>query len=318
MSLTSAGDFWKKFFENLVIGGSFFFVFISGFLFHHVFYHKFEYGSFLRKKFANVVLPYLFLGGSLDFLRVYVFMDHQLDYDSLFLWGRWLISGNFMLAYWYIPFVFCIYLLSPFFISYIESRFRVQLSWLVFFVLVSLFVHRPEAANTYEVAVLHNLLYFSSVYLLGIAVALYRKELFSFLAGRELWFLAAGLCAAAIETFNGKSGNYSKDIWAYEGVDWQYVQKFFLCFFYLSLFKKYARPDWFLLNKVATTSFGIFFIHPILLMLLLKLPFDQDFYRLNGIGSVFIVAFLVLGASMGIALLIKKFIPRYSRNLIGY
>lgn len=48
--------------RNFIAGGTSLFVFISGFLFHHVFYPKFQYKKFLIQKCYNVLLPYLILG----------------------------------------------------------------------------------------------------------------------------------------------------------------------------------------------------------------------------------------------------------------
>ena len=47
--------------QNLTQGGTSFFVFISGFLFHHIFYKKFELKRFMIKKTKYVLVPYLIL-----------------------------------------------------------------------------------------------------------------------------------------------------------------------------------------------------------------------------------------------------------------
>lgn len=54
-------DFYNKVIYNFINGGTGMFVFISGFLFYSVFYKKFEYKNFIKKKFQNVYIPYLLL-----------------------------------------------------------------------------------------------------------------------------------------------------------------------------------------------------------------------------------------------------------------
>ncbi len=56
-------DCWlEKVAVNLLKGGTSLFVFISGFLFHHVFYQRFTYRRFVTSKVKNLLIPYLLLG----------------------------------------------------------------------------------------------------------------------------------------------------------------------------------------------------------------------------------------------------------------
>ena len=48
--------------RNIIKGGTSLFVFISGLLFHHVFYQKYHYKNFFIKKCNHVLVPYLILG----------------------------------------------------------------------------------------------------------------------------------------------------------------------------------------------------------------------------------------------------------------
>ena len=50
-----------KVFASLILGGTQLFVFISGFLFHHVYSQNFSYKNFIKKKIRNILFPYLFL-----------------------------------------------------------------------------------------------------------------------------------------------------------------------------------------------------------------------------------------------------------------
>ena len=46
---------------NLIIGGTSFFVFISGFLFHHVIYKRYDFKTFFVKQSKHVLIPYLII-----------------------------------------------------------------------------------------------------------------------------------------------------------------------------------------------------------------------------------------------------------------
>ena len=47
--------------RNVLTGGTALFVFISGFMFHHVFFDSFKYQKFVMAKVKNVLVPYLIL-----------------------------------------------------------------------------------------------------------------------------------------------------------------------------------------------------------------------------------------------------------------
>lgn len=71
-------SFFEKLAVNLISGGTTLFVFISGFLFHHIFLTKFEYSKFIKSKFQNVFVPYFFL------TLPYIFVNLQGYGNSMF------------------------------------------------------------------------------------------------------------------------------------------------------------------------------------------------------------------------------------------
>lgn len=67
----------EKLVKAVIKGGISPFVFISGFLFHHIFYRRgFDYKKFMKNKFKNVLLPYtiVVIPG-----LIYVVSQHNLD-----------------------------------------------------------------------------------------------------------------------------------------------------------------------------------------------------------------------------------------------
>ena len=119
----------EKLIKAIIKGGTSPFVFISGFLFHHIFYRRgFDYKKFMKNKLKNVLLPYtiVVIPG-----LIYAVHQHQLD---LFIYEKnkilytllYYLSGNALTATWYIPFAMLLFIASPIFIKFIELEDRRQ------------------------------------------------------------------------------------------------------------------------------------------------------------------------------------------------
>lgn len=100
----------------LFTGGTFLFLFIAGYLFQYLSY-KFDYVTYLKKKFINVILPYWFavIPGA---LAIAFFCSEPNNYlynkplwirfFNPFLWGQ-LVNG----PCWYVPMITVVFLVSP-------------------------------------------------------------------------------------------------------------------------------------------------------------------------------------------------------------
>jgi len=62
--------------DNIIAGVTTLFVFIFGFLFHHIFYKKYVYQKFIINKFRNVLIPYLVLSCEPILMLVGAQSDH--------------------------------------------------------------------------------------------------------------------------------------------------------------------------------------------------------------------------------------------------
>lgn len=186
---------------NIISGGTSLFVFISGFLFHHVFYRTFDYRQFMLKKIRNVYFPYLFLSifgiwhalvTRIPFPEYYFGPDDTL-YDQvvrpalLYLWT----GGVFV--YWYIPFIMGMFLLSPLFIRFIESSRRFRGVLICLTLAISLFMHRP--VNNFSI--LQSMVFFLPVYLFGMCCSLEKEWIYARLSER-LWLLLIGAILLAM------------------------------------------------------------------------------------------------------------------------
>lgn len=307
---------------NLVTGGTFLFVFISGFLFHHVFYAKYEFKAFMRAKLRNVLVPYLVL--SILPITIQI-LHHKVAWGSYFEptgtspaeiyfipYLKFLWTGAAVTAYWYIPFILWTFMLSPLHVRFIRASPNMQFMVLVLLSAVSLFMHRPLA----NLAVWQSVLYFAPVYLLGIFSSMNREVIYTTLKGKEWLLLAATIGLAGLQAELGVCGNYEKEALSYGGVDVMFVQKVIMCFMLMVFLKRFDAVNNKIVHSVAATSFAIFFLHPFIIHFL-HVTVTPDiaekswiWYPLLTLG---IVGVCVLGAKA-----VKWLLPKFSRSLIGF
>jgi surface polysaccharide O-acyltransferase-like enzyme len=320
-------SFYEKVFANLITGGTIFFVFISGFLFHHVFYPKFQYQQFMVKKLKYVLLPYTIL--TLTGVGCFVFYLDRPPYAEVFItnqinsWYLYILlciqywwTGSILDAYWYIPFIMIIFALSPVFIKQIQLPIKVQLGLFIFLLCLSSFVQRP----THNLSPLHCVIYFIPVYMLGIMCSIKKVQVFKFLEGKSviLGFFVVLLSAAQIVIYNNYGNFHKSPLFSYRGIDMMIFQKILMCFFLLSLIQKFENKNIPFLKYIASASFAIYFIHPWILYFFDYLSVFERFNFLPGIlGSVVTVS-LVMALSLAIAAIIKWAFPNQSRFVIGW
>ena len=323
---------FEKLFYSFNLNGSIFFIFISGFLYNHIFYPRFEYKKFMLKKAKFVLLPYLFCSAipilyavsrTQENFWLDAFFYHngsnflpEAIADSQVLSAIWfLLTGRAVYAYWYIPMIMLIFALSPLINQLIQSKYLLQT--ILFMMPISAIVHRP-AQNLNP---LHSLVYFLPVYLLGIYSSIHQKQVYEFVKSKQVKItisitaIALGLIQVLI--FN-VSGNFSKDFFSVALPDINLLQKILLCFLLISILDNYENNDIPSMKKVAETSFAIYFIHPFLLnpltLISRNLGFDFD----GNVFTLFIATFCIVATAMAIAHLFKLVFKRNSRYLIGW
>ncbi|MEL7116961.1 MAG: acyltransferase, partial [Pseudomonadota bacterium] len=170
-------DTWaERTLRNVLSGATVIFVFVSGVMFHHVFARRYHYRTFLTKKLAALVPPYLLV--SAPFLVMLAFSVPAVGpYEGIGDILRRLLVGQTFIAYWYIPFILLTFVASPLHMAFIAARPVTR--WIVFAVLlaVSLVLHRSE----WDLNPLQSLVYFTPVYLAGILYSLHREALAPYL-----------------------------------------------------------------------------------------------------------------------------------------
>lgn len=308
-----------KIFHSITLNGSVYFVFISGFLFHHIFYPKFEYKKFMVKKIKYVLIPYLCLSVIPIIYTVFLknggeFLPDSWRSQPLLAVFWYLITGRISYAYWYIPMAMILFTVSPAVIWLIESKylFKVTLGLLT----LSVIIHRPiDNINT-----IHSFIYFLPVYLLGIYSSINKDKIYQYFNNKKriIAFLVVVLIGVIQVLVFQEYGNFHKEFWSWGLPDINLIQKIILCFLFMSILNDYENKEINIFNQTAQTSFAIYFIHPFLINSLYKLVTD---FNLNYSGNLFILlttTTMVILGSMAIAYIIKGIFKRASRYLIGW
>lgn len=310
----------ETFIHALSLNGTVYFVFISGFLYYHIFYHKFNYKKFMLKKAQYVLLPYLLICLIPILLTVFLNSGSETLPDNLsnqpllaIIW--YFATGQIVNAYWYIPMVMLLFAISPF-VNLIVRSDKVLEAFLVFLP-ISLIVHRPiDNINAF-----HSLIYFFPVYILGIWSSINNQKIYAYLKGNDkkilIVLLVIILGLIQILVFK-QPGNFHKEFWTITIPDVSLLQKILLCFLFMSILDIYENTNFSIVNKIAETSFPIYFIHPFLINALysvsikLKINYEGNFFTL------ILTAFLAVIVSMAIALGVKAVLKKNSRYLIGW
>lgn len=312
-------SFSEKVLANLITGGTALFVFISGFLFHHIYYIEFDQKAFILKKIKNVLIPYIVL--STGALTVRIILNKPIFfmgtlYEHIMDAGYRMLIGNITTGYWYIPFISIVFIVSPLFIRYIKFSFKMRIFLFFFCLLVSMLMQRPAD----NVSPIHSFLYFVSIYLLGINCSIDQQKIFNFIHDKTIVLGVFVLAFAMLEAATRNDfGNYSKtEMFSFNGIDIIIVQKIFMCFFFLSFFHKYENKNISILKFVAGLSFPIYFLHPWVLKLVAKMQL-VSYVKFLPDFSVFIMTTLVVTvSSIFVAYIIKLILRNNSKFVIGW
>jgi len=307
---------------NIITEGTALFVFISGFLFHQVFYSRFQYSRFMSKKFQRVFVPYLFwsaLALTLTF-STNIPLPAQFVGPGLSFWDQWLrpiflslITGGHFLAYWYIPFIMIMFLLSPLFIRFIKLERRTQVIVTLGMLLCSTLGQRPVN----NILVVQSVLFFSPVYLFGILCSIDKDWIYEHF-DKKVGLLALGVLLLSMiqSSYYPGAGSYHKPLFMLQAFDINIIQKLLLCLLCMVILHRYEHSENKILSALATSSFAIFFIHGWVIKGLFQLK--SWFPSAGGLWLLPFITCLVILGSYAVAVLIKKQFPKHSSLLIGW
>lgn len=310
--------FFEKLMFNFIKNGTVMFIIISGFLFQYL-SSKFNYKQFIFKKIKFIFLPYLI--SSTPFLG-YFFLTRFLKQSepTLILFKKvflYILIGNHLNSYWYIPMIVLVFLISPIILQVVNWKHFTKI--LPFLLLGSSIIHRPwNSSNPF-----HSLLYFLPVFMFGMIMCKFRKNVMSMLNNNILFVWIGFVVLLLIQTcFYEISGNIHihalRDVFSVP-VDVLLFQKIFLTllfFHYLQLAKEKSQK---ILSFFADISFGIFFLHPYIFYHFDQI-FEDGFFEVNSTLTFFLSWVIIIGLVVTTSLLVvlcKKILGNKSKFIIG-
>lgn len=331
--------------HSLFSNGTFFFVFIAGYLFWHL-KQRYQFKKYLITKIKFVGLPYLIVLSftmlliiALEYFQIQaVNFNHGISVSFTqplepYLGVVWnfLVGGNILVALWFIPFIFLIFISSSLIIKLGNSRYFL-LGFMPLLIL-SIFSFRPLLAETPYFFPVLMFLHFLGIFLLG--VFLKKKEAFLY-EHAHLFILPSLLLFALFVHLSVRQGFGHDFIPLLQSsrpehiINYEQLQMLFGVLFFLTLFfyleKKHQHyfaensPGVPLLYKIlaalGTYSFGIFFLHEFFIKLIRKLH-HLLVGDITTATSYFLIGFFVLLLTFLLVRAIVKLLPNKSRYLIG-
>jgi surface polysaccharide O-acyltransferase-like enzyme len=310
-----------RIFMGLFGDGSVVFVFVAGFLFCHL-HQGFEYGSYLKKKLSNIVVPYLLV--SIPAIVLALFRhDPAAQYPQLaghsvlyrILWFYIKGGAHMDFPLWFIPVIALYFLAAPLFSHIIGQP---ALFWVVppLFV-VSALLHRPQFPN---LDTFHAALYLLPAYLMGMWAGRSDQTTLKPLQDRPfLLYALLIVCWMIPFALDNHIGNHEESgYFTFETgiIDWLFVQKALLAVLLALALKRWPEAWHRRLSPLADTSFAVFFVHAYWLRVASH-AFAQYPVQ-GGLLTVCLFTAVIYALSHGTALTVKAVFPRYSRYLIGY
>ncbi|MBW6416752.1 acyltransferase [Celeribacter sp. PS-C1] len=296
---------------NLLTGATVFFVLISGILFQHVFVPRYTFRRFMRSKLRNVALPYLVL--ALPLTVFVVLHETSGEIGARFFYGaHLLISGNTVIAYWYVPAILVMFLMSPLHMAYQRLSLEHQLSLLAVLYLLSNIVQR----SVEDILIPQSVIYFTPVYLTGMTYVQHREAVLPWLKRLTfpLFVSAILLAMAAAET--GHYGNYHTDFsLRWSEIDLMMPQKLALSFAFLGLLERYGDRPIAWSQNLADASFGVFFLHAPMIYLLLEAGYQPLFAA--PLANIAVMTGVLFALCLSSIALLRRVFPNHSRQLVG-
>ncbi len=318
--------FWEITLTNLLNGGTYLFVFISGFLFHHLFYARFNFKQFMSKKIKNVFIPFLIL--NLIATVYFVFYKHTGPMEDYYYTGLtgiydeyirpftlYMVTGA-LFPYWYVPFIMVVFLLSPWFVDYIRLSTKMRIFLFIIAAVISNEIQRPHS-NLFAP---QSVIYFLPVYMFGILSSLHKELIYRKVQGKEPLLVIAIILLAVINTryFGSNTNTKVADFpfpWA---PDFMMTQKLLMCILLMVFLARFEDKKNRFLAFIADSSFAIYLLHPFVIHGLERFFPELRHPSLPDIPMLFLATALITLLSLGIAIIIRKIAGQYSRNIIGW
>lgn len=318
---TGALTLMSSLFDSREGTGTVMFIFIGGFLFQYLSERGFDFPKYMEKKFLYVILPYILV--SIPIIAYRIYSNYTLglpagfnEHNVLYRFGYYIFTGLHLAPFWFISTIMLFYLSAPAFRALDKpAPYRYIFPLLI---VTSFFTYRSEHNANPFLAYIH---YFP-VYYFGMWTSYNRKRILQ--AGNKLLIpliafyvaITIALLTALIPTPDKISfEDLIADPRLVFNID--LLKALTLCYIALIALHKYSHRKMLFLEVLGEYSFGIFFVHCILIYL------SQNVWtRLVGPLEYSLLSFLlylcfILVASIASVYIVKRTAGRYSRILIG-
>jgi hypothetical protein len=315
--------FLQTFFDPSEGNGTVLFLFIGGFLFQHLTHNQFDYKKFLEQKFLNIILPYIIISIPLILVRMNTPFDSlslPQDFNErpvVYQFFYHLFTGAHMPPFWFISTIVLFYLSSPL-LHALDNRIFYQ----YFFPLVLLscmFTYRPAHNANPILAYFH----FIPIYITGMWASFHKERILA-LGWKLLAPLLLIYTVLMVMDLTGSLSVLPRQI-TFEQVltNGQIVFNIYmfkaivLCLSLLMIFYMLRDKEMPLLEVLGHYSFGVFFVHYILLSMSRKVLEVMDVTIDFSLITYLIYFMFNLMASIVTVYFVKKLSGKYSRYLIG-
>lgn len=303
--------------ETLFHGSTIYFALISGLLFSSIL-RPYGYVKFYRKKFLNVVMPYLV------FTALFTMINPPGPEGIFVLRTNWqtyapdvfnnFVFGQAQFTYWYIPVLFFLFALTPA-LRFIAGDSKLCNTALVLIMAAPVLFSRTSTHLSFA-----TLVYFTGAYTAGVFLGQDIENKLAWLSDRwRLIISVVMITSLAIIFMQWARIEFLGPVSMLES--FYYVQKLALSAIMLVWLRRMAdnQPRW--LAGFANNAFSIYFLHMIIIMLAIGLIYPllaiTGYHQFNIIAGAFGVLLFTFSLS-GMIIYAAHFVfGKYSRILVG-
>ncbi len=294
--------------SNLIKGSTALFVFLSGFIFNHVFSVGYNYRNFVIDRARKILIPYC----ALTILAGFIFSNWAGGGFSSGQLFSYFFRGDTFQAYWYVPFILLMFALAPLHRWFMKMDPLKQVVFIIGGAILGALAQRPiENDNA-----VHSVVFYSPVYLSGLYLSLHSVKMLPLL--KKYWpkLLLVAVLLAVLQTLDGQIDNRQKRFFAIHGFELMGIQKVALSAAFFGLFATVSAAPGLVVRVLADTSFAIFFLHPFAL----EFFKDRTIFHVTGFPwlNLAIATTAIATVSALIALFLRKQLKGKSKYLIGY
>ena len=286
-----------------------YFIFISGFLFHHL-STNFDIKRYYKNKLFNVVFPYIFMTLLILLFENINSSNPSMSFNISFKKFLYIfIYGKAQIQFWYIPFIVIVFIFSPAFLK-IPDRF---FSYIFIFVsILPLFGTRTGTRISFW-----QYMYFFPIYLQGIWASMNYSKVIQLVRSYNKHLLFLAIFTTLILIYMSNRSYCIGMINIKESL--YYIQKISISFLIIMAFKNIEHKNIPILNILATYSFSIFFTHFFIGNSCFRNCFF-DFIPKSSLllltASIFYII-IVIAVTLVISITIRRLFGAQSKYLIG-